>query len=166
MAILPRLDRAAICPQSGVVLTGDAFSFSEFADRRTLGVVPAVTFADLVQVDVAVANIQVAAGATLGIGLNRCKADLFVVNPARERLACFLPVWLPVLRCIDSVEADIVAAAVPILNEARIAVDDLDYATANETAAILAPIISAIFAPIFPAILAAVITVLGRQVRC
>ena len=57
VAILPRLDRAAICPQSGVVLASDAFCFSKFADRLVLGVVPAVTFADLVQVDVALAYI-------------------------------------------------------------------------------------------------------------
>jgi hypothetical protein len=166
-AILPRLDRAAICPQSGVVLAGDALSFSEFADRLVLGVVPAVTFADLVQVDVAVANIQVAAGATFGIGLDRRKSDFFIVDPARERLARFLPVRLSVLRCIDSVETDIVAAAVPILDEARIAVDDLDHPAVDEPlfAAIVATLVPALLAPVITSVIAAIISVLGRQVR-
>jgi len=164
VAILPRLDRAAIGPQSGVVLAGDAFSFGEFADRLVLGVVPAVTFADLVQVDVAVANIQVAAGATFGIGFDRREADFFVIDPARERLARFLPVRLPVLRCVNSVEADLVAAAVPILDEARVSVDDFDDPPANEPSfpAIVATLVPALLAPV----ITSVITVLGRQVRC
>src|SRR5271170_2867071 len=79
-AILPGFHRTAISPQSAMMLAGVAFGCGEFRDPFVTGVVPAEAFANLLQINVTIADVHVAAGAPFGIRLDLREADVLVID--------------------------------------------------------------------------------------
>jgi hypothetical protein len=108
-----------------------AFGRGELANVFMFGVVPSVSLADLIDVDVTIAHINSTAISSLAVDLDGVEADVFTVDFPRETFLRVAPIGLPLLRGIDAVKADVVASARFIQNRARVTVVDGDHSTAD-----------------------------------
>jgi hypothetical protein len=127
-----------------------AFGRGKLADVLMLGVVPSVSLADLIDVDVTITHINSTAISSLAVDLHGVEADVFTVDFPRETFLRVAPIGLPLLRGIDAVQADVVASARFIQNRARVTVVDGDHSTADGPV-FNTPLVPPIVAPIFVA---------------
>jgi hypothetical protein len=145
VAILPRLDGPSILPQTAAMFARFTLGCGEFADLLVLGVVPTVSFPDLVEIDVVIAHINSAAIPAFGIDFDGVKPHGFVVNLRVEALPGRLPVSLASFWRIDAIQADAVAPAFLVRDDAGIAIFDRDDAALDR--ATFQPSLVAIFRP-------------------
>jgi hypothetical protein len=129
------------------------FGRGELADVFVLRMVPSISLANLVDVDVMVTHINSAAISPLAVDLNGVEADVFAVDFRGEAFLRGTPVRLPSLGGVDPVQTDVVAAAAFIQDRACIAVVDGDDSAADRSvfnAPLVAPILVApiVVAPI------------------
>jgi hypothetical protein len=157
VTILPRLRRLPIVPQSTAMLARIPLGRGELADVFMLRVVPSVSFADLIDVDMTVADVNSAAIPAFAVDLDGVEADVFAVNLRGEALLRVAPVRLPFLGGIDSVQTDVVPATAFIQNRARIAVVHGDD-SATDRSVFNTPLVP----PIIPPLVVAPV-VRGRQ---
>jgi hypothetical protein len=129
----PRFDRVPFRPNAATVVAGVSLSQREVSHGLTIRPMPAVSFADLFQIDVAVADVQLADVAPFAIDLDRIEADLTIGNLRRETIAGVRPMKLADLRSITSVKADAVAGSRMIENRARVAIVHREDAPGNQT---------------------------------
>jgi len=133
VTVLPRLRGLPIVPQSAAMLARFPFGGGELPDVFVFRVVPSVSLADLVDVDVTVAEINSAAIPAFAVDLDGIEADVFTVDFRGETFLRVTPIRLPFLRGVDAVQTDVVASAGFIQNRARIAVVDGDDSAADRS---------------------------------
>jgi hypothetical protein len=144
VAVFPRLNGLTVTPKTAVVVPGFALGRGEFANVLALGMVPAVALADLVEVDVAVADIHASAVAAFAVDFDRVKADGFVIDFLAEALASRAPIGLAVLGRIDTVETHAMAASGLVEDRAGVAIFDGNDASADRSPFVTALVITII----------------------
>jgi hypothetical protein len=131
VAVLPRLDRLPIFPEAAMMLARFPLGRGKFRDVLMLRVVPSISLADLVDVDVMVADINAAAVSSFAVDLHGVEADVVPVDFGGEAFLRRAPIRLSVFRRVDTVQTDAMAASALVQNGARVAVLDGNDSAAN-----------------------------------
>jgi len=119
----------------------------KFPDVFMLRVVPSISFADLVDVDVMVADINSAAVSSLAVDLHGVEANVLPVNLGGEAFLRRAPIRLSVFRRIDTIQTDTMAASALVQNGAGVAVLDGNDSAANR-AVFNTPLVASIAEPV------------------
>jgi len=121
-----------------MVLAGITFGRSKLADRLMTRIMPSVTLANLLEVNMAIAQIHVAEGTPLAIRLDRFEANFAVGDLSGEALSGVRPIRLSSFGSVDTIEAHAMLASVAVLDDTRVSVLDGNDSAGNEMMGALA----------------------------
>jgi hypothetical protein len=133
VTVFPRLDRLAVPPKPSVVVTGFALGRRELTHLLVFRMMPTVTLANLVNIDMVVANVDASAVATLTVDFDRVEPHFLVVDFLAEAVACRAPISLSVFGSVHAVQVDAMATSGFVEHCASISVLDGDDATSNRS---------------------------------
>jgi hypothetical protein len=131
VTVLPRLDRLPVFPEAAMMLARFPLGRSKFPDVFMLRVVPSISLANLVDVDVMVADINSAAVSSLAVDLHGVEADVLPVDFGGEAFLRRAPIRLSVFRRVDPVQTDAMAASALVQNGAGVTILDGNDSAAN-----------------------------------
>ena len=101
--VLPRFDRPPIVPQTTLVQARIALGIGELAHLFMFRMVPAIAGADLVEIDMSIADINAAAVPAFAVHLDGIKSDVFAGDSFPKAFPRVVPIRLSVFRRIHAV---------------------------------------------------------------